>query len=269
MNKQMSLPASLQVKRRPFSFLRSVSALILREMATTYGRSPGGYIWAILEPVAAVAVLSFVFSYVLRAPGLGTNFPFFYATGYLPFGLYMAVSASVASAIRFSRQLLEYPGVTFLDALVARFTLNLLTQILVIFIVMTGIILIYDLTPILYWPAIAQSILLAAAFAFGIGAMNCYLFTSYPIWERIWAVINRPLFFISCIFFLPENLSPQLREFLMYNPLAHITSLMRKGFYPTYDAVHVDQTYVFLVSLGLISAGLFLLMRHYKDLLLK
>ena len=32
--------------RRSFPTLRTVVALILREMVTTYGRNPGGYAWA-------------------------------------------------------------------------------------------------------------------------------------------------------------------------------------------------------------------------------
>ena len=47
---------------------RTVVALILREMATTYGRSAGGYVWAILEPVLGVALLSVVFGMALDIP---------------------------------------------------------------------------------------------------------------------------------------------------------------------------------------------------------
>jgi hypothetical protein len=56
--------------RRPrfLASFRTITALILREMATTYGRSPGGYLWAVLEPVAGVALLSLVFSLALRNP---------------------------------------------------------------------------------------------------------------------------------------------------------------------------------------------------------
>ena len=72
-----------------FSTLRTVLALMLREMSTTYGRSPGGYLWAILEPAGGIAMMSVAFGLVLRSPSLGTNFPIFYATGYLPFMMYM------------------------------------------------------------------------------------------------------------------------------------------------------------------------------------
>ena len=67
---------------------RAIGALVLREMATTFGRSPGGWLWAVAEPVAVIALLSFAFSLAFRSPSLGTSFPLFYATGYLPFLLF-------------------------------------------------------------------------------------------------------------------------------------------------------------------------------------
>ena len=36
-------------------------------MGTTYGRSPGGYLWAILEPVAGIALLSTMIGAVVLA----------------------------------------------------------------------------------------------------------------------------------------------------------------------------------------------------------
>ena len=78
----------VQYQNSSFRFVRTILALILREMSTTYGRSAGGYIWAVLEPAAGIALLAFAFSLALRAPSLGTNFALFYATGYLPFMLY-------------------------------------------------------------------------------------------------------------------------------------------------------------------------------------
>ncbi|MBC7312962.1 MAG: ABC transporter permease, partial [Rhizobium sp.] len=34
--------------------MRIVSALLIREMSTRFGNKPGGYIWALLDPVAHV-----------------------------------------------------------------------------------------------------------------------------------------------------------------------------------------------------------------------
>ena len=48
--------------RRSFPTLRTVTALILREMVTTYGRNPGGYAWAVMEPAMGTVLISFIFS---------------------------------------------------------------------------------------------------------------------------------------------------------------------------------------------------------------
>lgn len=265
----MRVPAAQRPRQVRFPFLRSFSALILREMTTTYGRSPGGYIWAIAEPVAASAVLSLVFSMIIRNPDLGNNFMYFFIGGTLIMGLYSTTAGVVASSVRFSRALLEYPTVSFIDAVLARFTLNLMTQLLVMVIVITGVIVGYGLTPVLRWPSIFMAIAMAASFGVGVGLLNCYLITNYPLWERIWAVVNRPLFIISGVMYTPEQLPPHVRDILMWNPLMHATSEMRRGMFITYDAVHVRPVYVFSISLVLAIFGLMLLRRHYRDLLLK
>ena len=52
--------------RRRLASARAIGALILREMSSSYGRSPGAYVWAILEPVAGIALLSLVFVLTLQ-----------------------------------------------------------------------------------------------------------------------------------------------------------------------------------------------------------
>ncbi|CTQ33194.1 ABC transporter permease [Jannaschia rubra] len=261
--------AALPRRARGFRFFRSVAALILREMGSTYGRSPGGYIWAILEPVAGVALLTLVFSIMLRAPLLGSNFPYFYASGFLVFMLYSAVAGSLMSAVRYSRQLLEYPSVTIVDALVARFLLAAFTQLLVMAIIMSGIIWWFDLRPILTWSAIANALGMATAFGVAVGVSNCFLISMYPLWERVWAVLNRPVFLVSGIIFLPENVPERFRDLLMWNPLMHITSEMRRGVYGIYDAVHVDPVYVYGLSFFLGLLGLYFLLNYHKDIVLR
>jgi len=102
---------------RRFATARTVLALMLREMSTSYGRSPGGYLWAVLEPLGSIILLSLGFALIARHPPIGTNFILFYATGFLPFALFQDVSHSIARCISYSRALLAYPAVTWMDAL--------------------------------------------------------------------------------------------------------------------------------------------------------
>ncbi len=261
----ISVPPPLP--RRSFGTTRSITALVLREMATTYGRSPGGYIWAILEPIGAIAILTLVFSLLLRSPSLGTNFPLFYATGFLPFALYTTLAAKISQSIRFSRPLLAYPSVTYMDAILARLLLTLLTQVTVFYIIISGLHMIYDLRTVLDLPTILLSLAMATAMGFAVGVFNCFLTSVLPVWENIWQIINRPLFLLSGVFFLYEDLPGVGQDYLWYNPLIHVTGVMRAGFYPTYDATYVSLIYFFAIALGLSTLGLILLGRYHRHIL--
>ncbi|ODM41747.1 ABC transporter permease [Cereibacter johrii] len=252
---------------RRFVWGRSVLSLMLREMATSYGRSPGGYLWAVAEPVAALTLLTVVFSFVMRSPPLGNNFALFYATGYLPFMYYSALTSKIGQSIRFSRPLLAYPAVSFFDAILSRFLLNTLTNLVVFVIVMVGIVAFYGLNVSLDLPAILEAFSMAAALAMGVGTLNCYLFSVAPVWERVWAILNRPMFLVSGIFFLMETVPEPFRTLLSYNPLTHVIAKMRQGFFATYDARLVDPLYAYSVSLVCLFFGMLLLNRHHRMLL--
>jgi len=256
-----------QKNRRMFPMARAVFALLMREIATTYGRYPGGYIWAILEPIGAIAILSAAFSLVFASPALGLNFPLFYATGYLPYTMYSQLSSKLAQSIRYSRPLLFYPSVTFIDAIFARFLLNVLTDISVFVIVMFGIVLVYGLDPIINLPMVFMSLAMVSVLGLGVGVLNCFLFMMFPVWEQVWGIINRPLFIVSGVFFLFESMPEPYRSYLWFNPLIQITGYMRGGFYSTYDSSYVSLIYVFGIGLTCLVVGLILLSRYHRYLL--
>ena len=236
-------------RRRRFPTIRAVAALILREMITTYGRSPGGYLWAVLEPAAGIAVLSLVFSVGFRNPPIGTNFPIFYATGMLPFLLFNDISNKLAQSMNFSRQLLVYPSVTFIDAILARLILNTLTQLLVGYVVLSGLLILFETRTTLQIDRIVLAYLMAVSLALGGGVMT------------------RPLFIISGIFFLFEGIPEPYRSYLWYNPLIHVIGTMRSAFYISYEANYVSYLYVFGLSLTLLVMGLVFLHRYHRDII--
>lgn len=256
-----------QRPQRRFASLRGISALMLREMATTHGRSPGGYLWALLEPIGGIVLLSLVFSVAFRSPALGISFPLFYATGFVPFLLFSSVQNKVSQSLLFSKPLLAYPNVTFLDAILARFSLNLITELLVGYIIFVGLLLLFETRATPNLAIIVHAYALVALLALGVGTLNAFLTTRFPVWQQIWSIIMRPMFIISCIFFLFETIPQPYRDWLWWNPLVHITGLMRSGFYATYDASYVSPTYVTAFALVAMGTGLVFLRRYHRDLL--
>jgi capsular polysaccharide transport system permease protein len=250
-----------------FQRLRVIAALMIREMGTTYGRSAGGYLWAIAHPLGGIVLLAIAFSLALRSPPLGTSFMLFYATGIVPFSMFNAMSNGAAGAIKSNRGLLTYPVVFAVDAVLAQFLLKLLTLSVVGLIMFTGIILIFDLH-VNYNPvAMVRAMFLAAILGLGTGTLNCVLFGFFPTWKTIWAVLTRPLFIISGIFFLFEDAPAEFQALLWYNPLVHVIGDMRMGFFGSYDPQFISYPFVVGLSLVLFTIGLYLLRRHESFLI--
>ncbi len=240
---------------------------MLREMSSTYGRSPGGYAWAILEPFGTILMLSFGFSLMLRSPSLGSSFILFYATGYLPFNMFQTLSRVTANALTFSQALLNYPTVLWIDAVAARIFLNLLTDILVAFVLLTSIVLLSGLTITLSFGPIIAAFGSAALLGVGVGLLNGVLFGFFPAWKTIWGIITRPLFLASGVILIFEDLPPFAGNILWWNPLMHITGKMREGFYSIYSPQYISLPLVTLLSLILICYGLMLMRRYQRKLL--
>jgi len=250
-----------------FSVIRNILALMLREMSTRYGRTPGGYIWGVLEPLAAIMFLSIGFSLLLRSPSLGTSFLLFYTTGYVVFNIYQVIAKSTSMAISFSKALLRFPAVNWFDALVARFVLNSLTGIMISIMLFAVILSIVESRTVLDLGPIIEAFALAMLLGLGIGTLNCTLIGLFPLWDVVWGIITRPLFLASGIIYIYEDLPKLAQDILWYNPLIHVTGLTRSGFYTTYSPTYINTLYVFYVGIILLFFGLLLTRRYSRDIL--
>jgi capsular polysaccharide transport system permease protein len=259
--------ASVHKPDRPFATARTIAALMLREMSTRYGKTAGGFIWAVLEPLGLILILAVAFNLLLRAPALGTSFVLFYTTGYLPFILYQSDALFVARALSFSKPLLFYPSVTWMDAIIARFILNTLTSLMVAYILMTGVLLFTDTRIVLDLGPIVEAMALAALVGLGVGVLNCALIGLIPLWDVIWSILSRPLFLASGILFVYEDLPRIVQSILWFNPLVHVIGIMRRGIYPMYNADYASPTYVVFFALLTMVPGLLLLQRYHGKIL--
>ena len=246
---------------------RAISALMLREMSTRYGRTPGGYIWAVLEPLGMIVLLGIAFSLLARNPPMGTSYLLFKGTGYMILQVFLVLGGQVGNALTFSKPLLRYPRVTWVDAVVARFLLNSLVVFTVTLLILSGIILYENVDAMLRWGSILQAMLMAAGLGLGLGCLNAFLFMRFPVWQQIWGIATRPLFLISGVIFLYEDMPALGQAVLWYNPILHLTGLMRNGFYPLYRPDYISLVYVGLWIVVPMALGLLLLRRYHRELL--
>jgi capsular polysaccharide transport system permease protein len=246
--------------------LRSILALMVREMSSRYGRSAGGFAWAIVEPLGVVLLLALGFSLLFKAPPLGTSFLLFYATASVPFHLYQSVSVTVARALRFNGPLLRYPAVSWIDAVIARFLLNALAAIAAGVVILGGILALQKTGAVLQPEPILLATGLAALIGLGVGVVNCLLIGRFETWDMIWSIATRPLFLASGILFTYEGLPAGVQALLWFNPLLHVTALMREGFYPMYAPGWASPLYAGGCGLAALAIGLVLLRRFHEEL---
>lgn len=251
---------------RRFKTLRTIGALILREMVTTYGRSPGGYMWAVIDPIGGIVILTIAFSMAFSSPALGNSFPLFYATGYLPFMFYSDLSVKIGQAIRYSKPLLAYPGVTFTDAILARFLLNTLTHMMIFVAIIGSLFAMSPSRSELDYACILNALSMAGLIGLGVGTLNCFLVMRFPIWERLWGILNRPLFLMSGIFFIYDFIPPPFSSMIWFNPLIHVTGEMRKGFYSSYRGEYVSIVYGYGFAMICLFLGMVFLSRYHREL---
>lgn len=270
MTETRSFPPPLPPKRtarRSFPAFRAIGALILREMSTTYGKSPGGYIWAFLEPVASIIILTTVFQLLTRNPPLGNSYAMFYATGVLTFSLFNHIQAKTSQALLFSKSLLGYPTVTFVDAIAARFILTLLTDTLVAYIIFVGAMVFAEGWMRVDILTIALGFAMVAFLGLGIGCLNAFIYMKIPVWQQIWGLVTRPLMLVSGVILLHDTMPEPYKSWLGWNPIVHGIGLVRRGFYEAYDADYVSVTYIGMVGLICLTLGLLFLRAHYRDML--
>lgn len=230
-------------------------ALIVREMTTRYGNKFGGYIWAVLDPVLFVTIMTLVFSAIAHSPPLGRSFPLFFATGYATFYIYRSISDQTSLSVRVNLPLLTYPIVRPIDTIVARVALQVITLFLVNLILFGVLFVIADVDRVNWGPILLGSAL-AAVLGTGVGMANVVWFNISSTYEQVWSIVNRPAFIISGVFFLPESIPAPFRQVLLWNPLVHIIGLVRTGFYPTYRASYISMPYIVGLALFSLAFGL-------------
>ncbi|WP_299474016.1 ABC transporter permease [uncultured Paracoccus sp.] len=251
-----------------FSTMRTIVALCLREVTTSNGDTAGGYMWSVVSPVIGIIGLSYIFSAGFRTPPLGENFAIFYATGLLPFTMFRSVCGRVEFSIRASRQLLNYPRVTVFDVLISKFIMATITQAAISALVLAFILYFYQPDTTFHIVQILQSFIVAALMGFGFGVMNCAVKTKLPLWEMLWNFVSKPLLLVSGVIILVESLPRPYSEWLLWNPLVHITGRMREAFYVDYVGSYTDLRFpleIALVSAFIGMAGIKLFARELLD----
>jgi capsular polysaccharide transport system permease protein len=239
--------------------IRIMSALITRETRTRFGRSSLGYLWALFEPLAHIAIMvTLINTFAHGAPPIGDSFAVFYFTGIIPYHVFTHTATQLAGAIPANRPLLHLPPVTIVNVFVSRAVLELVSELAVALVLLTA----FNVFGLSATPRDPLLILGAVLFlwsaATGMGMLNAVINEHFKAWEKIWGACMALLYFASGTFYIPRMMPGWLRDILAWNPILQAIEMTRAGFFHETAPPWLDIPYLAIVAVILPAVGLFL-----------
>lgn len=241
--------------------VRVVGALVRREMRAHFGETRLGYLWALFAPATQIAVLLFIFGYVFhRRAQLGTSITLFIATGVVPYFFYSKLVNYVSASIDSNRNLLSLPIVTPYDVIWARLILESATYFFVGFVMFIllyvgGISSAIPFDPL----SVMVACVIAIFFGLGIGMVNIVIKSYFHNWMLFFHLLSFPMWLLSGIWYLPDQIPQPFRDYMLYNPVMHAVVMFRAGFYRDYNPEYLDGRYAVGVSAGVVALGMALM----------
>jgi capsular polysaccharide transport system permease protein len=214
--------------RSAFKVQRDVIyALLLRELSSRFGKSRGGFIWVLVEPVAHLLVPVLVMSFIRNRVLPGVEYPVFLVYGFLPFLLFKAICLQIVNGVNTAKGLLSYRQVHLMDVFIAKAMSYAVIQAVVFALVLSGMSLFgFDVLP----PRpveFAGVLILTIALAFGLGLVLAAIASLVPDARSIISVMFMPLYLVSGVLFPITRFPDDMVRWMAINPVLHLVELSR------------------------------------------
>ncbi|HRX35118.1 MAG TPA: ABC transporter permease [Aestuariivirga sp.] len=208
-----------------------IFALIFREVKVKIGADGHGllsFVGILLEPVAAVAALAAFFYLLKRQEIMGIHVALFLAVSYPPFMFLRRCITSVPRAIHSSRSFYAFQSVKPFDAVIARYVIELILTLTGTIFLLFLLWWFMDLT--IHTNALLEALgLLGALLCGGLG-MALFLGvygTRFPVIYKTITLVGRGMVLLSAVIHPFNELTPEARAILVWNPIAHFEELFR------------------------------------------
>lgn len=250
----MHKPILSQTPRTPLQVLRDVTfGLLIRELKTRFGRYRLGYAWALLDPLLMISVFSLIFGLRGHSGFGGAPAPLFITASYLPFLFFKNVVSKLQSAVSANMGLFCYRQVTPFSTFVARFILEVMIGMMVGGILVLGLLWFgFDAIPADPLQVILVYLLLMV-FSFSLGIVFCVISNLFQEADKFLRLLMMPLMFISCVMHPLMAIPTQYQHWFLWNPLVHAVELIRSGWLAGYSSPKVSWTFLFGVTLLLLT----------------
>lgn len=252
MNGQTSLRRSFAIQ------LRTLHALMMREVITRFGRDNLGALWLIAEPMLFTIGVATLWTAAGLAHGSSLPIVAFAVTGYSSVLLWRNCASRASMALDQNLPLLYHRNVKVLDVFLTRAVLEIagatgsFVILSTLFTSLGWMSEPADLLQVLFgWLMLAW---FGIAVALVIGAGTAYS----HIVEKLWGPASYLLFPLSGAAFMVDWLPTDFQRIVLALPMVHGVEMMREGYFGNSVHTHYDVGYMATCSLLLTLLGLYL-----------
>ena len=240
---------------------RVISALVIREINTRYGRENIGFLWIIGEPIMFVLGVTLVWSAMRPALEHGLPMPAIVLSGYVPLTMWRHCLGRAVKAYESNGALMFHRQVTPLDIITARTFLEVIGTIMAGALVMIGGMLMGVIAWPVDWGLIYIGLVMQAGFGYATALLIASASEYSDLAERSVAILSYLAIPFSGAFTMLDWLSPKFQTILLWSPSVNNVEMIRAGMFGQSAHAHYDLVYDLWMTALLIMVGLFLTLR--------
>jgi len=200
---------------------RIILELTKRDFKIRYSENYLGFAWAVLEPLAMLLILWFVFTYLRHRAGHSYPFVAFLLSGLMAFNYFSSAVNSATKSIKSFSFILKRGSLNIaLLPIVSIFSslfINLISMVVAI-----PIFLVSGIMPSWYWLQLIYFIFCTSLLITGISWLTASIVLFVVDVQYIISIAMRVLFFLTPIFWEITMFPPKIGALLKMNPLYYL-----------------------------------------------
>ena len=251
----------MQLFREIYQNRELIWALSLKELRVRYKRSALGFLWALLNPLLMMVILTVVFSTIARLPV--DKYAVFLISALLPWTFFAQALSYAVESIVGNGELLKKVKVAksvFPLAAVISNVLNFLMSLLPLVVILAVLRFPFHWT----WIVLPVPMLSLFLFTLGCGFFCATLNVFYRDVSHIIQIVLSAWFYLSPVMYSLEFLPQRFRGFFRLNPMLYLLNEFRLAIY--YGQLPTVQSVAISVGIGLLSLAVgYGLFRRYEN----
>jgi capsular polysaccharide transport system permease protein len=248
---------------------RVISALMIRELVTRFGRENIGFLWIMAEPLL-FAVLVGVFWRFMNGPEEhGVSVVAFVASGYLPLTLFRHAVTRSTRVFTANGSLLYHRQIKVLDFIFVRFFIEVIGAMMAFMFIGAILMALNEATAPADVGALVAGWFLYCLFTFSLCLILAPLSEMSDVLEKVVPVTTYLMIPLSGTFNMVSWLTPEAQRVVLYSPFVHAMEMMRHGIFGHRVHAQFDPMVPIAASLVLIVIGLSMCRKIRRDLVVE